>query len=86
MEWQVSFSPIAEKNLKKLDPPIARRILKYLYEVCGNPTAKGKELKYSLEYMWSYRVGDYRIICGLDETNKIIRVAKLGHRKDIYIR
>lgn len=34
--------------------------------------------------MWRYRIGDYRVICFLDEFLKIVKVMRVAHRKDVY--
>lgn len=33
---------------------------------------------------WRYRLGDYRIICSIDESTDVILVFKVGHRRDVY--
>ncbi|MCF7988494.1 MAG: type II toxin-antitoxin system RelE/ParE family toxin [Methylovulum sp.] len=46
--------------------------------------ATGKSLKGNLAGYWRYRVGDYRIICQIQEAELIILVIELGHPKDVY--
>ena len=49
-----------------------------------NPRGIGKALKGNLSGYWRYRVGDYRIICQIQEAELIILVIELGHRKGVY--
>jgi mRNA interferase RelE/StbE len=73
--WQIEFDPAAKKELRKLDPQIAKRILKFLKERLAtqvNPRKNGEALKGStLGEFWKYRVGDFRIL-------------RIGNRKEIY--
>jgi len=34
--------------------------------------------------LWRFRVGDYRIVCEIVDSVKLIRVVKIGHRKLVY--
>ncbi|PND66214.1 type II toxin-antitoxin system RelE family toxin, partial [Escherichia coli] len=70
MAWRIEFDPAAAKELGKLDPQAARRILKFLHERVANlddPRSIGEALKGSrLGEFWKYRVGDYRIISHIE--------------------
>lgn len=79
IEWEEN----AIREFNKLENFVARRILKrigmlkekdFLFNV--------KKLKNSKSC--SLRAGDYRIIFDLDMEKKIIRILKIGHRKNIY--
>jgi mRNA interferase RelE/StbE len=34
--------------------------------------------------MWRYRVGDYRLICDIQDEKITVLVLEVGHRKDVY--
>lgn len=34
--------------------------------------------------LWSFRVGDYRIICDVQDDDRIIAVLRIGHRREVY--
>jgi mRNA interferase RelE/StbE len=59
MAWTVELTPLAEKQLEKLDPQIARRILSFLHgRLAGSndPRSLGEALKGSeLGEFWKYR-------------------------------
>ena len=88
MAWKVELTPQAERNLAKLDPQIARRILSFLHgrlAVLDNPRTLGEALKGSkLGEFWKYRVGDYRIIAGLEDQKLTIYILRIGNRREIY--
>lgn len=68
------YSEDAAKQLKKIDKPIQKRIVKYMEEVrnLDDPRTRGKGLSSNLAQLWRYRVGDYRIICDIQDDKIII--------------
>jgi mRNA interferase RelE/StbE len=89
LAWTVEISDIAERQIKKLDLPIQKRILDWLserLEGCKNPHHFGEPLKGKYSGFWRYRVGDYRIICDMQDDILLVMVLTIGHRRQIYKR
>ena len=89
MAWTVRISDVAEWQLRRLDRPIQRRILDWLnnrIEGCKNPRHFGEPLKGDYAGLWRYRVGDYRIICEIQDQQIVVLVLTIGHRRQIYKR
>lgn len=88
MAWKIEFDPAAERELDKLDPQVARRILRFLIDrvaVLDDPRSIGEALKGSkLGSFWKYRVGDYRIISSIEDGALKILVVKIGNRREVY--
>jgi mRNA interferase RelE/StbE len=88
LAWQIEFEVEAEKELKKLDRQVARRILKFLRErvaALDNPRRIGAALVGStLGNYWKYRVGDYRIIADIQDKRICVLVLRIGNRREIY--
>jgi len=88
LAWTVSYTETARKQLRKLDRQVARRLVDFLDErVAGqaDPRSTGKALTGPvLGSFWRYRVGDYRIICDLQDGVLVVLVLEIGHRKDVY--
>lgn len=88
MAWKIELDPAVERELDRLDPQTARRILKFLYERVAkqdNPRSIGDALKGSrFGELWKYRVGDYRIICKIEDAAVIILVVRIGNRREVY--
>ena len=68
-----------------------KRILKFLYErllaspdPSFDPRALGKALVGEMQGLWRYRVGDYRLICRIEDRAVTILVLEVGHRREIY--
>jgi mRNA interferase RelE/StbE len=83
IEWQLS----ALKAFKKLDKTVQRRIMMFVDETLvniENPHSTGKAMVGSYKGLWRYRVGDYRLICQIQESKFTILVVSVGHRRNIY--
>lgn len=87
MKWRVEIEDYAKKELRKLNPKIQERILDYLeenIENCSNPRKEGKSLKGRFKGLWRYRVGDYRIVCRIEDKTVTVLVVRIAHRGDVY--
>ncbi len=87
MTWTVEFDDAAAKELRKLDRQAQREILRYLRERIAtdeDPRRFGKPLSRELGGLWRYRVRDYRLICNIEDSELVVLVLRIGHRKDIY--
>lgn len=86
-QWTVEFDDRARRELRKLDAKNQKAILSYLRErISGtqDPKQLGKPLRKNLAGLWRYRVGDYRLICRIEENRLVVFVVKVGHRRDVY--
>ena len=89
MAWKIEFDPAALKELKNLDKPIEQRILKFLHERVAkldDPRQIGASLKGTLSGLWKYRIGDYRLICSLENDRLLVLVLHVGHHREVYKR
>lgn len=88
MAWRVEFDPAAVREIDKLDPQIARRILTFLHgrvAPLDDPRSIGEALKGSqLGSFWKYRVGHYRIIASIEDQALRILVVRLGNRREVH--
>jgi mRNA interferase RelE/StbE len=88
MAWTIEFSELANKQIDKLDPVVARRILHFLQTrvlPADDPTSFATRLKGpENDGRWRYRVGDFRIIVSFDKNIVTIYVIEIGHRREIY--
>ena len=81
MVYNVCLHPKANTAIKKLDPSIKKRIKQKLKELEQRPN-RGEHLKYSA--FWKLRIGDYRAIYEIIESEKKILVIFIGNRKNVY--
>jgi mRNA interferase RelE/StbE len=85
--WKIEFDPRALKELKKLDGVAQERIIQYLktqVAVLSNPRLLGRSLKGNKQGLWRYRMGNYRIICEILDTQMLVLVVKVGSRQSVY--
>ncbi len=76
------------KHLRKLDKGTQRLVKRFIdinIQNADDPRAKGKPLRYNLSGYWRYRIGDYRLICEINEREIVVIMIDIGHRSDIYL-
>lgn len=87
MSYTIRTTPRFDKSFKKLDR-YTQRIIKGWIEKnllnCENPRTHGKSLTANRSGQWRYRIGDYRLICHIDDDELIILALNVGHRRTIY--
>jgi mRNA interferase RelE/StbE len=89
LAWRVEVSETARKDIRSLDRQVQTTIVKFLRERVAepeNPRHIGKALKGDKRDLWRYRVGDYRIICDIQDIVVIVLVLRVRHRKEAYRR
>lgn len=87
MRWTIKLTHNAAKSIKTLDRLSRDRIRNFLRQeltALDNPRVKGKPLAGKLHGLWRYRVGDYRLICEIQNEKLVVLVIKIGHRRDVY--
>jgi len=87
LAWTVEYEQAALDQLRKLDRSVQRRIVDYMDEriaLTDNPRSQGHALTGRFSSLWRYRVGDYRIICRIEDERLVGLVVGIGPRRDIY--
>jgi mRNA interferase RelE/StbE len=85
MAYIVEFAPAARRQLKKLDRPVQKRVLKRVEKLENQPRPKMAEtLKGTTETVYRVREGDYRIIYTIEDDRLIVLVVRIGHRSEVY--
>lgn len=88
MTWKIELDERANRDLDKLDLPVARRVYRFLYDRVAklkNPRSIGEALHGpKLGELWKYRVGDYRLICKIEDDCLLVLVLRIGHRREVY--
>ena len=87
MVWTVSFSSTAEKTFGKLDRSLQLRIQKFIdtrLQTGDDPRRLGEAYTGPLKGFWKYRVGDYRLVCEIQDKVVHILVISIGDRKEVY--
>lgn len=85
MSYQIRYEKSAIDTLKKMPKPIRKRIVEKIEWLAENvDNVIHKSLQGNLADFYKLRVGDYRVIYELDQTEMKIFIDKVGHRREIY--
>lgn len=76
--------PPACRQFERLPISVAAAVLETLDAIADNPTRLGKRLMFEHGGRYSARRGPYRIIYELSESERLVRVIAIGHRRDVY--
>lgn len=85
--YEVKTTPRFDKEFKKLDNYTRRMIMSWIDKNlvnCENPRQHGKALVANRSGQWRYRIGDYRLICLIEDDELVILALTVGHRKEVY--
>lgn len=87
MKYTIRTTSRFDREFKKLDRytklMIKGWIDKHLTD-CDNPRVFGKGLTADQKGQWRYRIGDYRLICNIEDNELIILALSIGHRREVY--
>jgi mRNA interferase RelE/StbE len=84
--WRVEFIRSAQRELYKLAGRDRARILQFLEErvARGEPRRVGHPLTGQFAGLWSYRVGDFRLIAKIEDARITVVVVRIGNRREVY--
>jgi mRNA interferase RelE/StbE len=83
MGYRIIWDKKVYQTLHKLEPIVARRIVKLVKEFSIDPNSKDIKVMAG-DSVFRLRAGDYRVIISIDKDSEVINVLKVGHRKNIY--
>lgn len=87
MKYSVRTTSRFDKEFKKLDRYTQLMIKAWIDKNligCENPRIHGKALVANRKGQWRYRIGDYRLICLIEDNELIITALSVGHRREVY--
>ncbi|MBS3168506.1 type II toxin-antitoxin system RelE/ParE family toxin [Candidatus Woesearchaeota archaeon] len=80
--YELVFDEKAIEILNNLEKHIKERIYKKILQTKENPLRYFERLSGREDY--KLRVGDYRIIADINQSEKFIQITFIGHRKNVY--
>lgn len=84
MAYRLSFKKSVKKDLRRIGREAAHRILEEVREKLLPDPRAGKPIKGKDGILWSFRVGEYRVIYTFSDRELIVLVIRIGHRREIY--
>ena len=82
--YDVSFRRSAEKDLRKLDAGVQKRVMRAVEGLEVDPRPDGCRKLTGSDDAYRIRVGDYRVIYTVDDIVHIVAIERVGHRRDVY--
>lgn len=84
MTYRVTLSPMAARQLRKLDAQVRRRIQAVLDLLAEQPRPPSATRLVGGAGEWRVRTGDYRVVYEIEDDRLLILVLRIGHRREIY--
>lgn len=87
MKYRVETTSRFDKEFKKLDKYTMKMIKAWVDKNlvnCNDPRIHGKALTANRSGQWRYRIGDYRLLCLIEDNNLVILALSVGHRREVY--
>ena len=87
MSWRVELSEQVRRQLQRLDREPRRRIERFMVERLTteeDPRRLGAPLQGTMAGLWRYRIGDYRLLCRIEDGRCVVLALAVGHRREVY--
>lgn len=82
--WRVELTRTAQRDLRRLDPPVRQRVDRALRTLAQDPHQARQLRKLTSAPEWRLRVGDWRALMLLDEHERAIQVTRVLPRSRAY--
>lgn len=86
-KYNIELSERFKKEFRKLDKYTQKMIRAWIDKNLVdtyNPRSFGKALSANRKGQWRYRIGDYRLICHIEDDRLLILALSVGHRREVY--
>lgn len=82
--YQITLKKTAEKDLDKINEPYISTIINEIEHLDSNPRNEKVKKLVNRENEYRMKVGSYRVLFYIDDDEKVIKIARVLHRKDAY--
>ena len=82
--YVVQYDTRAAKELRKLDRQVARRIATAIEALAADPRPPGSRVLAGYPDLWRIRVGDYRVIYTVKDSELVVLALRVAHRSSVY--
>lgn len=84
MSYEVEFTSAAAKQIRKLQRPARERLLDAIEDLQDDPRPHGAKKLVGEDLAWRIRVGDYRVIYEVIDSQLLVTVVRAAHRREGY--
>jgi mRNA interferase RelE/StbE len=82
--YSLSWKSSAERELRKLPPPIIDRLVALAESLRSNPYPNGATKMVATQNTWRLREGEYRMIYKVVSNILTVEIIRVGHRREVY--
>ena len=82
--YNLVFRPSVQKDLQSLPTKMVARVLERVEKLREEPFPRGSLKLAGAENLYRLRIGDYRVIYGVDHSAQCVLVHYVRHRRDAY--
>ena len=82
--YTIDIRPRARRSLRQLDPPVRKAVAQIIDGLATDPRPPGYRSLTGRRPYLRVRSGDYRVIYAVDDHARIVTIAAVGHRREIY--
>jgi len=89
MRYRIETTERFDREFRKLDRYTQRMVKAWIdrnISKTDNPRQHGKGLSANRRGQWRYRIGDYRLLCEIQDDRLVILALTIGHRREVYRR
>lgn len=84
MSYEVEFTSAAAKQIRKLQRPARERLLDAIEDLQDDPRPHGAKKLVGEDLAWRIRVGDYRVIYEVIDSQLLVTVVRAAHQREVY--
>jgi mRNA interferase RelE/StbE len=84
--YELVIQDSANKALQRIDKPVRKRIAAAIDKLMNDPRPANAVPVISVPGAWRIRVGDYRVLYEVHDSELIVLVVKIAHRSIVYDR
>jgi mRNA interferase RelE/StbE len=84
MSYRLIIKPAAQRDMRRLQPAVQRRILARLGNIEADPRGSGSVKLARARATYRVRVGDWRIVYEIDDARLMVFVTIVAHRREVY--
>ena len=82
--YEIYLERAAERDLKRLATDEFNQIIRKIKGLAVEPRPSGCRKIIGSKNDWRIRVGHYRVIYEVDDKERVVRVFRVKHRKEVY--
>ena len=84
MAYAIRIKTSAVREFRKLGVQDQRRIKTRIDALAANPRPTGARAFVGIKNAYRIRIGDFRVVYRVVDSERVVHIILIGHRKDVY--